>query len=67
MEPRFFVDAMLGKLARWLALQEALPLVPPLVRGLETPFGRCRLCDRLYWNGTHTDRIVETIRRLGLS
>lgn len=49
-----------------LTREEALPLVPPLVRTLETPFWRCRVCARLYWNGTHTDRIVETIRRLGL-
>ena len=50
-----------------LARAEALPLVPPLVRTLETPFWRCRSCGRLYWNGSHTDAIVATIRRLGLS
>jgi uncharacterized protein with PIN domain len=49
-----------------LTRAEALPLVPPLVRTLETPFWRCRRCGRLYWNGTHTDRIVATTRRLGL-
>jgi uncharacterized protein with PIN domain len=49
-----------------LTREEALPLVPPKVRTLETPFWRCRLCGRLYWNGTHTDRVVETLRRLGL-
>lgn len=49
-----------------LTREEALPLVPPLVRTLETPFWRCRLCRRLYWTGTHTDRIVKTMRRLGL-
>ncbi|MDD5301574.1 MAG: Mut7-C RNAse domain-containing protein [Elusimicrobia bacterium] len=49
-----------------LTREEALPLVPPKVRTLETPFWRCRRCGRLYWNGTHTDRILETIRSLGL-
>jgi uncharacterized protein with PIN domain len=154
MEPRFFVDVMLGKLARWLALlgydckfagctgrtdldlmteaqsegrifvtrdrripdtagvrkvvilhedledqlrqlagelslkpdpalrfsrcpdcneplealnrEEALPLVPPMVRTLETPFWRCRLCGKVYWSGTHTDDIVKMFRRAGL-
>jgi uncharacterized protein with PIN domain len=49
-----------------LTREEALPLVPPKVRTLATPFWRCRLCGRLYWNGTHTGRIVATLRRLGL-
>ncbi|MFI5360334.1 MAG: Mut7-C RNAse domain-containing protein [Elusimicrobiota bacterium] len=49
-----------------LTREEALPLVPPLVRGLETPFWRCRRCGRLYWNGTHTERILARLRRLGL-
>jgi hypothetical protein len=49
-----------------LTREEALPLVPPKVRTLETPFWRCRLCGRLYWNGTHADAILATIQRLGL-
>lgn len=49
-----------------LAREEALPLAPPKVRTLETPFRRCPRCGRLYWNGTHTDRIVEKLRALGL-
>jgi uncharacterized protein with PIN domain len=85
VEPRFLVDAMLGKLARWLVLlgydakfagsdgrsdlellREALPLVPPKVRSLETPFRRCAKCGRLFWNGTHTERILAAARRLGM-
>lgn len=46
--------------------EEALPLVPPLVRSLDTPFWRCPTCRRLYWNGTHTERTVKKLRRLGL-
>src|SRR5262249_20217599 len=34
--------------------EAALPLVPPLVRQLQTPFFRCPQCRRMYWNGTHT-------------
>ena len=47
-----------------LTKEEALPLVPPLVRGLETPFFRCDKCRRMYWNGTHTDRTVKKLERL---
>lgn len=49
-----------------LSREEALPLVPPLVRALETPFWRCRVCRRVYWTGTHTERAVKKVRRLGL-
>ena len=46
--------------------QQALPLMPPLVRGLDTPFHRCPSCARMYWNGTHTERTVLKIKRLGI-
>lgn len=49
-----------------LTREEALPLVPPKVRTLETPFRRCPSCRRLFWNGTHTERILQTLRDLGL-
>ena len=49
-----------------LAREEALPLVPPKVQTLDTPFWRCPLCGKVYWSGTHTDGIVQTLRRLGL-
>ena len=49
-----------------LTREEALPLVPPKVQTLDTPFWRCRICARLYWNGTHTDSVFETIKRLGI-
>lgn len=50
-----------------LTREEALPLVPPKVRALETPFRRCPRCGRLFWNGTHAERIVEKLRALGIS
>jgi uncharacterized protein with PIN domain len=49
-----------------LAREEALPLVPEKVRSLDTPFWRCRVCKKLFWNGSHTDRVIESILRLGL-
>lgn len=49
-----------------LAREEALKIVPPKVKTLDTPFWRCPKCGKLFWNGTHTDRIVATLRRAGL-
>lgn len=49
-----------------LAREEALPQVPPLVRRLETEFFRCPSCRRIYWNGTHTERTIRKLERLGL-
>ena len=49
-----------------LPREEALKLVPPKVRMLETPFWRCPTCGKLFWNGTHTDRIVAKLRSMGL-
>ena len=49
-----------------LAREEALPLVPPLVRELQTPFFRCPKCARMYWTGTHTERAIKKLDSLGL-
>lgn len=43
---------------------EALPLVPPLVRELDTPFWRCLSCARVYWLGTHTERMLKKAGKL---
>lgn len=49
-----------------LAREEALPQAPPLVRELPTDFFRCPSCRRLYWNGTHTERTIKKLDRMGL-
>ena len=46
--------------------EEALPLVPPLVRELKTDFWRCPGCKRMYWSGSHTERTVAKLERMGL-
>jgi uncharacterized protein len=46
--------------------EEALPLVPPLVRELQTTFFRCAKCKRMYWSGTHTERSLKKLQSLGL-
>lgn len=47
-----------------LPREEALPLVPPLVRELQTPFWRCPKCARVYWMGTHTERMLKKAGKL---
>lgn len=46
--------------------EEAMPKVPEKVRALDTPFFTCPGCARMYWNGTHVDRVLEKLRGLGL-
>lgn len=46
--------------------EEALALVPPLVKELDTAFWRCPSCKRMYWEGTHSERARDKIKRLGL-
>ena len=47
-----------------LAREEAVPLVPLLVRELDTSFSRCPKCRRVYWLGTHTERALKRFERL---
>jgi len=49
-----------------LTREQALPLVPNLVRLLDTPFWRCAKCKRMYWNGSHTERTIKKLDKLGL-
>jgi len=46
--------------------EEALTLVPPLVRELQTDFCRCGKCRRMYWGGTHTQRAIDKLDRWGI-
>jgi len=43
---------------------EAAGAVPAFVLASHAAFGRCRGCGRLYWPGTHWERIEATVRRL---
>jgi len=40
-------------------------LVPPYVLATQTAFRRCPRCGRVYWRGTHWQRMQERIRELG--
>lgn len=44
--------------------EKVLAVVPPRVRDSQTEFHRCPACLRVYWAGTHQDRMREFIDRL---
>jgi len=39
--------------------------VPPYVFSTQEHFARCGHCHRLYWSGTHSDRVREQLRIMG--
>jgi uncharacterized protein with PIN domain len=43
---------------------EAVNLVPPYVAETVEAFLQCRDCKRVYWNGSHTSRIVARMNRI---
>jgi uncharacterized protein with PIN domain len=52
-------NALLVRIER----EEARPLVPPYVFGHRAFFAHCPSCGRVYWEGTHVERIRETLGR----
>jgi uncharacterized protein with PIN domain len=42
----------------------AAPLVPPFVARTAPRFRRCTSCGTVYWPGSHTDRILDRMRRI---
>ena len=38
--------------------------VPPYVYETQDEFMRCSICNRIYWQGTHWDRILERVEKL---
>lgn len=39
--------------------------VPPYVFSTQEHFARCARCQRIYWSGTHYDRVREQLRMMG--
>ena len=42
-------------------------LVPPYVFATQTTFSRCPQCGRMYWAGTHKERMMARLRQAGLA
>ncbi len=40
--------------------------VPACVWQTQTIFSHCRKCQRVYWNATHRERIIEELRHMGM-
>lgn len=47
-----------------VASDEVADVVPPYVLGTASRFNRCRRCGRVYWPGSHSRRILETMGRV---
>ena len=51
-----------------LPLEAVAPKVPALVREWRTQYYRCSRCERVYWDGTHTEHVRDFLRdEAGLS
>lgn len=46
---------------------EAAPRVPPYVAGTTQDFRQCPRCHRIYWPGTHHDKVRAELLGLGLA
>ncbi len=44
--------------------EEAAGRVPPYVLATQEPFQGCPACGRLYWSGTHRERMTEELKRM---
>jgi uncharacterized protein len=45
--------------------EEVFEKVPPFVYLTQNRFAVCPTCGRVFWHGTHADRILERIRSIG--
>jgi len=43
---------------------EARERVPPYVFQTQTRFSKCPICNRIYWQGTHLNRMVERLEQI---
>ncbi len=58
--------ALCNSLIEELDPTQAAPLVPPYVLRTQSRFKRCPKCMRIYWGGTHRERMIERLRGWGL-
>lgn len=50
-----------------VSLDEVRGLVPEGVRSRHQEFWRCPSCNRIYWQGSHWDKMVERLNNLDLA
>ncbi len=56
-------NGLLGPVEKSLVAQE----LPPGIRARHRTFRRCVACGKLYWRGSHYDRIAQLIRAVGVA
>ena len=47
-----------------IPVDEVWERIPPRVRGLHDSFARCPRCDRVYWEGSHVERMRARLREI---
>jgi len=53
-------------LAEPVALEQVVEHVPPYVQKTRHSFRQCADCRRVYWHGTHVDRMISRLRTAGV-
>ncbi len=63
LQPSMFTRCAVcnGKIAH-IDKAEVRELVPPYVFKTHEDFGRCSLCGRIYWRGTHVEHVLERLK-----
>lgn len=50
-----------------IAKEKILHRLPPKVKNTQQEFKICPVCKRIYWKGTHYERMIQMIEKLGAS
>ena len=64
---------LLGRCLRCNVLTEPMPaedaraVVPPWVARTQEEYRVCPVCGRIYWSGSHAERMREKLERMGVS
>lgn len=65
-------DRLLGRCLRCNAMTEpisaedARAVVPPWVARTQNEYRACPVCGRIYWSGTHAERMRKRLERMGI-
>ena len=65
-------ERLLGRCLRCNAATEPIPaedaraIVPPWVARTQEEYRACPVCGRIYWSGTHAERMRKRLERMGI-
>ena len=64
-EARLFTRCLVcNSLLEPAAKEDVAGEVPEFTYAIQEEYARCRTCNKVFWRGTHTDRILAKLRRL---